>query len=74
MPSVWNIVKVIWFIILMWLFFGYTVSNWIFEKMKLYITSFNTNFFANLPVEVIWLFTFLVFILILAYILSFFKD
>lgn len=72
--NIWNIVKTIWFIVLMGLFFGYAISASIFEKMQNYILSFNTNFFAKLPIEVVWLFAFLIFILVFAFILSFFRD
>jgi hypothetical protein len=69
-----SILKIIWFIILLWLFFSFGIVNKIFLSMQEYISLFNINFFSKIPVEILFLFVFFIFIIVLSFILSFFRK
>lgn len=70
-----NILKIIWFIILLALFFASDFSNKVFTWIKENISLYNINFFEKVPSEILFFFIFLIFIIILAFIMSFYgKD
>jgi hypothetical protein len=69
-----NILKILWFIVLLWFFFSSDFANNVFIWIREKIWLFNTNFFEKIPTDILFLFVFFIFIIILSFIMSFFSK